>query len=422
MVTLNQLSRVGIGTYRMSKNNPSHYQALYKAITNGCNLIDTASNYENGDSEKLIGEVIKNAERNSLFIISKAGYISHDNFKLFNNLKGTNHRKDLIDISEDFKHSINPDYLNFQISISLNRLNTNYLDGFLLHSPEYYFEKFDKAIDETEYYNRIGRAFEFLEHKVREGIIRYYGVSSNVMTVNKKPKSTNFEKLLEISNKVSKDNHFKIIQFPFNLCEVDSINDLNTNGNSLIKEANKNKITIIGNRPFNANYNNDVLRLSISDVTKQYFDETLSTLIKDNLLNTLKIQLTDVNEQKKISDFPIIDYIFINWRYLKSEDSLNKLFFSKLLPFINLLYKQQIPEKVNSAFFDFYNVSKEYVSLNNNAQVLQLLEDLGEKKLITNNQDSFHVNLCNKYLSQGLDHVLIGMRKTEYVEEMNNLF
>ncbi|MFL0139786.1 aldo/keto reductase, partial [Tenacibaculum maritimum] len=82
--------KIGIGTYKMSINNIEHVESLIYAINEGVNLIDTASNYLFGDSEKLIGKTIDQIDREKVFIISKAGYIQGSdilNFPSFLNKK-----------------------------------------------------------------------------------------------------------------------------------------------------------------------------------------------------------------------------------------------------------------------------------------------------------------------------------------------
>ncbi|MGH7165297.1 MAG: aldo/keto reductase, partial [Nitrospiraceae bacterium] len=51
-------SRLGFGGYRIDTEDPEHREALLKALRGGCNLIDTSTNYGDGDSERLIGTVL----------------------------------------------------------------------------------------------------------------------------------------------------------------------------------------------------------------------------------------------------------------------------------------------------------------------------------------------------------------------------
>ena len=59
-----QVSDIGIGA-------PPSEAVLKAALKAGLNYIDTAEEYGNGNNEKLIGNVIKDFERNKIFISTK---------------------------------------------------------------------------------------------------------------------------------------------------------------------------------------------------------------------------------------------------------------------------------------------------------------------------------------------------------------
>ncbi|EJW04852.1 hypothetical protein EDEG_04188 [Edhazardia aedis USNM 41457] len=67
MLNINEISKIGIGTYRMNIDNSENYEAIIYAIESGINIIDTASNYHLGKSELLIGDSISKQIRNSSF-------------------------------------------------------------------------------------------------------------------------------------------------------------------------------------------------------------------------------------------------------------------------------------------------------------------------------------------------------------------
>ena len=48
-------TRLGFGTYRVDTKNAEYRDALKKALRKSCNLIDTSTNYTDGDSERLVG-------------------------------------------------------------------------------------------------------------------------------------------------------------------------------------------------------------------------------------------------------------------------------------------------------------------------------------------------------------------------------
>ena len=79
------------------------------------NFFDTAPLYGNGRSETIIGSFLRNKKRKKIIISSKGGMLPHRGFDWQQNFSFSNLLKDLNE--------------------SLNRLNTDYLDYFLLHSP-----------------------------------------------------------------------------------------------------------------------------------------------------------------------------------------------------------------------------------------------------------------------------------------------
>ena len=62
-----------------------HRNALEKALQEGCNLIDTSTNYADGQSERLVGTVVKDLiakrfiTREEIIVVSKIGYVQGNN-------------------------------------------------------------------------------------------------------------------------------------------------------------------------------------------------------------------------------------------------------------------------------------------------------------------------------------------------------
>ncbi|MEC7867245.1 MAG: aldo/keto reductase, partial [Candidatus Poribacteria bacterium] len=52
------VSKVGYGSYRVDQQVDEHIESLEDSMRSGCNIIDTSSNYTNGASETLIGNVL----------------------------------------------------------------------------------------------------------------------------------------------------------------------------------------------------------------------------------------------------------------------------------------------------------------------------------------------------------------------------
>ena len=94
------------------------------------------------------------------------------------------YNKSYLDIIEQQKypnftcvHSIHPDFLHDQITRSLERLNVDTIDVYLLHNPEYFLQwavKDNMPEDEARdmYDDRIRRAFAHLEKEVAKGSVQ----------------------------------------------------------------------------------------------------------------------------------------------------------------------------------------------------------------------------------------------------------
>lgn len=119
----------GVGTWEMGgrmardhhNDDEADVTALRTAIDRGVTHIDTAEIYAAGHSETLVGRAIKGYERESLFLVSK---VSGDNQE--------------------------PDTLRRSFEQSLQRLGTDYLDGYMLHrlSPTVPIDETMGALDE----------------------------------------------------------------------------------------------------------------------------------------------------------------------------------------------------------------------------------------------------------------------------------
>ena len=136
-----QIPVLGQGTMGIKGGKDKEYyetwkNSLRKGIELGMTHIDTAELYNFGTSERIIGEVIKEYDRDDLFITSK----------LFPKHVGYN----------SMKKACNK---------SLERLNIKYLDLYLVHFPSFVFSKIKKHM-------------RVMEQLLDEGKIRYIGVSN----------------------------------------------------------------------------------------------------------------------------------------------------------------------------------------------------------------------------------------------------
>ena len=124
-------------------------RALHAAFSLGVNFVDTADAYGVGHSEEVVGKAIA-GRRSSIVISTKFGYFGSEATKT---LHGVN---------------LDPGYVERACEASLKRLNTDYIDLYLLHVWE---------IGLTQ----IGPVCDTLDMLVQKGKIRTYGWSTDLV-------------------------------------------------------------------------------------------------------------------------------------------------------------------------------------------------------------------------------------------------
>ena len=289
-------TQIGLGAYRISSRSKEHREALTFALKSGCSVVDTSSNYTDGESEQLIGEVIKETGIRP-FLISKVGYVQGQNLEVMEELNDRGLAfDDLVELSPELKHSIHPDFIRDQIERSLQRLQVESLDTYLLHNPEYYLKTEDSSKD--EYYKRIEKAFITLEELVKEGKIKCYGISSNTFVDPKEDHTaTDLVEVYELAKNISSTHNFKYIQFPLNLIELGAL-ERQYEGLNLLEKAQDLGLKTIINRPLNAFTSQGLLRLANYPVDSR-LNDSYATEMFDQLIAPLKEKW---NEQKETHD------------------------------------------------------------------------------------------------------------------------
>ena len=255
---------LGFGCYRVVEGSAMHEAALRAYLKSGGNLIDTSANYGDGRSERLVGKVLPDFPRDRVIVVSKGGYIQGQNLALARKRKFP----EVVEYGEGIWHSIHPEFLETQIQMSLERLRLDWMDVYLLHNPEYYLE--DQAhhkpigvAEQDEFYRRIREAFRFLEQKVTEGRIRWYGISSNNFPLPaSSPTVTSVERCWEAARSVSPNHHFRVAQLPLNLYESGGALEPNNQGKTVLQFCKEKGLGVLLNRPLNAFSGNRVARLA----------------------------------------------------------------------------------------------------------------------------------------------------------------
>lgn len=268
------VSRVGFGCYRIGKREPEHRAALRAALLGGCNLIDTSTNYTDGESEQCVGVVLAELiaagriQREDVVLVSKAGYVQGQNLTLAAGRKADGRPfPEMVEYADDCWHCIHPEFLRDQLARSLERLGVQRLDVYLLHNPEYFLSDALKRAGggstsqvREQFYERIREAFAHLEEEVMAGRLHCYGVSSNTFPQpSADPEFVSASQLLMVAREVARArhgdperHHFSVLQMPMNLYEGGAILEPNHGEEAVLEFAASRDLGVLVNRPLNA--------------------------------------------------------------------------------------------------------------------------------------------------------------------------
>ena len=256
-----RVSRAGFGCYRVDDRSEIHRRALAAALDAGVTLIDTSTNYADGHSETLVGEVLADAvlrgavRREDVVVVTKIGYLQGENLdEARRRVRAGRPWTEVVEYGPDLWHAISPDFLEDQLTASLARLAMPRVDLLLLHNPEYFLTHalhagLPRDAARAEFYDRTARAFRRLESEVAAGRIGAYGVSSNTLVVaRERADAVSLERLL-----AGAGPGFAAVQLPFNPIETGAREPIHTeNGRSVLDVARAAGLGVLVNRPFNA--------------------------------------------------------------------------------------------------------------------------------------------------------------------------
>ncbi len=263
-------SRLGFGGYRIGLEDPEHREALVRSLLHSCNLIDTSTNYADGDSERLIGLVLADLikqgrrRREEIILVSKIGYVQGQNLARAKSREAAGRPyPDMVKYGDGLWHCLHPEFIADQLELSLDRLGVETLDVCLLHNVEYFLSdaahrgQTDLASLRAQFYGRLRQAFEFLERQVAAGRIRYYGVSSNTCTAPvDNPEATSLSHMLDAARDAGGiGHHFRVLQCPMNLFESGAFLVPNTGAQqnqTVLALAQQAQLAVLINRPLNA--------------------------------------------------------------------------------------------------------------------------------------------------------------------------
>jgi aryl-alcohol dehydrogenase-like predicted oxidoreductase len=200
-----KVSEVGFGAWTIALDwwgkkidDDEAKRMLKKAYDVGINFFETGDMYGKGKSEKLIGEVF-HGMRDEIVISTKYGYD-------FRNVTQIGH--------SELPQKFDPEFTEYALKNSLERLQTDHIDVYGLHNPKIRHIKDDKI-------------FQTLDKKIEEGMIKTYQVALGPAI------GWTWEGLEAMNRK-----NVSAIQTVYNILEQ-------TPGNELIENAEKKNVGIL---------------------------------------------------------------------------------------------------------------------------------------------------------------------------------
>ncbi|WP_435064097.1 aldo/keto reductase [Halobaculum sp. EA56] len=178
------VSSVGVGTYLGDPTDgvdDRYREAMTAALDSGVNLVDTASNYRCGRSERVVCEALRRAEvdRDAVVVASKAGFLPFDGDRPDDPARYVREEfldPGLVDPADLARgsHCIAPRFLDAMLDRSLRAVGVETLDCYYVHNPETQLATRDRA----SVYDQLEAAFETLERRRAAGDLGVYGVAT----------------------------------------------------------------------------------------------------------------------------------------------------------------------------------------------------------------------------------------------------
>jgi aryl-alcohol dehydrogenase-like predicted oxidoreductase len=229
------VSSIGIGTYLgdpTDEVDDRYHESLVLALENGINLVDTASNYRYGRSERVVGDAVRAADvdRDAVVVASKAGFVPFDRTRPAN--PGRYVQETVLDAglasSDELahgSHTIAPNFVDEMVDRSLDLTGLDHIDLYYLHNPETQLA----IADRETVYDRIEAAFEVLERRVAAGDVGRYGIAT-WEAFRVAPDHESYLSLPEVVHRAEQaaetvgndESGLEAIQLPFNVVMADA--------------------------------------------------------------------------------------------------------------------------------------------------------------------------------------------------------
>lgn len=224
------VSSVGLGTYLGPDDGATdagYAAALARALSLGCNVVDTAVNYRFQRSERAVGRALAGlvsggkVRREEVVLATKGGFLPGESGHPGGMRAWVEHeliRPGVIG-PEDIVagcHCMTPAYLRHQLATSRRNLGVERVDVYYVHNPETQLSEVPRA----EFLSRMRDAFATLEQAVADGAVGAYGVATwdGFRIDPASPEHLSLDELLRCAAEAGGEGHrFRVLQLPLNL-------------------------------------------------------------------------------------------------------------------------------------------------------------------------------------------------------------
>lgn len=211
------------------------YAAVLSAgVAQGCNLLDLPGCTASPGTLDALGQAVEallagGGSREELILCSRGGLVAAPGSPPERVLAASQALRASLHLEATAiagGHCLEPTFLALQLQEQLTRYRLDALDVFYLESPELQ----QAFIEPQTFHQRLVQAFAWLEETVAQGRIRFYGISTGVGLLA--PPQTRqhlfLPRLMDAAQVAGgPGHHFRFIQFPYNLGELDAVTEAN---------------------------------------------------------------------------------------------------------------------------------------------------------------------------------------------------
>lgn len=244
-----------------ASNDPVNLmESIRYAVQKGIKVIDTASNYYEGQAEQWIGEAMsyfEDIDREEYTLVSKAGQLSNEE------IVSSQYKSRL---SQGQYWCFDKAYIESSLNRSLRRLKVSKLDCLLLHNPEV-------AISGPGFIEYFKDLFTLLEKKCAEGVIGCWGISTwhGLLGGQVHRHALQLHELMDFLHKHHGNHHFRVLQVPsgiWNMAEHGINNQYIPDGSKRLvtvsEAARALGIDMMFSSPFNGGLNRPIISQHLS--------------------------------------------------------------------------------------------------------------------------------------------------------------